>query len=69
MTVSIMWLILTVRCIGLRYMIAGFPDHTHLLFELYLVGNPEHRVSPDEAQMILGKPHFPKQFLNDNQLL
>ena len=31
-TINVLWLFLTVPWAGLRYVIAVFPDHTHLLF-------------------------------------
>ena len=31
-TISVLWLILTVPWVGLRCVIVVFPDHTHLLF-------------------------------------
>ena len=30
--INVLWLFLTVPCIGLQCVIAVFPDHTHLLF-------------------------------------
>ena len=32
-TVSILWLFLTMACVGLHCMIVVFPDHIHLLFD------------------------------------
>ena len=32
MTVSVMWLFLTVPWVGILWVILFFPDHTHLLF-------------------------------------
>ena len=32
MTVSVLWLFLTVPWVGLQCVIVAFPDHTHLLF-------------------------------------
>ena len=31
-TVSVLWLFLTVPCLGLLCVIVVFPDHTHLIF-------------------------------------
>ena len=36
MSVSVLWLFLTVPLIVLQCVIAVFPDHTHLLFASYL---------------------------------
>ena len=33
MNVSVLWLFLTLPCVGLQYVIVVFPDHTHLLFD------------------------------------
>ena len=33
MNVSVLWLFLTLPCVGLQYVIGVFPDHTHLLFD------------------------------------
>ena len=33
-TVSVLWLFLVVRCIGLRYVIVVFPDHTNLFMRI-----------------------------------
>ena len=30
-TINVMWLFLTVRCVGLQYVIGAFPDHAHFL--------------------------------------
>ena len=38
LTVSVLWLFLTVPWVGLHCVIVLFPDHTHLLFCLTLVG-------------------------------
>ena len=32
-TINVLWLFLTVRWVGLQYVIVVFPDHTHLIFE------------------------------------
>ena len=32
-TINVRWLFLTVRWVGLQYVILVFPDHTHLIFE------------------------------------
>ena len=32
-TINVLWLFLTVTCVGLQYVIVVLPDHTHLLFE------------------------------------
>ena len=32
-TINVLWPFLTVRWVGLQYMIVVFPDHTHLLFD------------------------------------
>ena len=32
-TVSVLWLFLTVPWVGLQLVIVGFPDHTHLLID------------------------------------
>ena len=31
-TITVLWLFLTVSCVGLQFVIVVFPDHTHLLF-------------------------------------
>ena len=31
-TINVLWLFLTVPCVGLQYVIVVFPDHTHLFF-------------------------------------
>ena len=31
-TINVLWLFLTVPCVGLQYMNVVFPDHIHLLF-------------------------------------
>ena len=31
-TVNVTWLLLTVPCFGLQFVIVLFPDHTHLLY-------------------------------------
>ena len=33
-TINVLWLFLTVPWVGLQCVIAVFPDHTHLLFEV-----------------------------------
>ena len=35
-TVNVLWLLLTVPCVGLQCVIVVFPDHTHLLFQSML---------------------------------
>ena len=35
-TINVLWLFLTVPWVGLPYVIVVFPDHTHLLFYLYM---------------------------------
>ena len=35
MTISVLWLILTVPWVGLQCYIVEFPDHTHLLFSYF----------------------------------
>ena len=30
-TINVMWLLLTVPCVGLQYVIVVFPDHTYFL--------------------------------------
>ena len=34
-TINFLWLFLTVTRVGLQYVIAVFPDHTHLLSDVY----------------------------------
>ena len=34
-TINMMWLFLTVPWVGLQYVIVVFPDHTHLLLEVF----------------------------------
>ena len=34
-TINVLWLFLTVLWVGLQYVIVVFPDHTHLLYEIY----------------------------------
>ena len=36
--VIVVWLFLTVSWVCLKFVIVIFPDHTHLLFLLYLLG-------------------------------
>ena len=36
-TINVLWLFLTVPWVGLPYVIVVFPDHTHLLFDLYFM--------------------------------
>ena len=36
-TINVLWLFLTEQWVGLQYLIVVFPDHTHLLFGLYLM--------------------------------
>ena len=31
-TINVLWLLLTVRWVGLQYVIVVFPDHTHIFF-------------------------------------
>ena len=35
-TVSVLWLFLALQWVGLRCVIVVFPDHTHLLFSIFL---------------------------------
>ena len=37
-TINGMWLFLTVPLVGLQCVIVVFPDHTHLLFDMYRIG-------------------------------
>ena len=37
-TINVLWLFLTVPWVGLQYVIVVFPDHTHLLFGVFLSG-------------------------------
>ena len=36
-TVNVLWLFLRVPWVGVQYVIVVFPNHTHLLFIIYLV--------------------------------
>ena len=36
LTVRVLWLFLTVPCIALQYLVVVFPDHTYLLFGLFV---------------------------------
>ena len=35
-TINVLWLFLTMQWVGLQYVIVVFPDHTHLLLDLYV---------------------------------
>ena len=38
-TINVLWLFLAVPWVGLQYVIVVFPDHNHLLFGSYQIGN------------------------------
>ena len=38
-TINVLWLFLMGPWVGLQYVILVFPDHTHLLFEVFGYGN------------------------------
>ena len=43
-TINVLWLFLTVPCVGLQFVIVLYPDHTHLLL-FYLGGHYFEKVS------------------------
>ena len=47
-TISVLWIFLTVPCVGLQCVIVVFPDHTHLLF--YTLESPYNGVENTEIQ-------------------
>ena len=63
MTVSALWLFLTVPWVGVQCVIVVFPDHTHFLLTLYLIETPfnafANRIDRDQAALVkIADSHF-----------